>query len=328
MKKKILTSLLAGLLALATLACGLSACAIKGDLDKEMQINVSVLSGTTGYGMVKLMHDSDEKTTELNYNITVETQVTNVQSALINGSVDIAALPTNKAAMIANQTNGKIQVAAVNTLGVMYLVTTNGETLSDFEALKGKTVGIPLEPSYILTALCEANDLTVGEDVTIETYATPSELQQKVLAGKVEYAVLPEPLLSTAMSKKDNIKVSMNLTEEWENIYTDGKLMQGCIVVRTAWAKAHPAELNKFLKEYEGSVTYVNENPAQAGEMVETYIGIAAAVAEKAIPRCNLTFISGTEMKEKLSALYDVLKDVPDANIGAVPGEDFYYIAA
>lgn len=338
LKKRLLTLLLAGATALATLVCGLTACSITDsasdsindstdELNTEMQINVSVLSGTTGYGMVKLMDDAQKDAASLNYEITVETAVTAVQSALINGSVDIAALPTNKAALIANQTNGKIRMAAVNTLGVMYLVTTNGETLSDFEALKGKTIGIPLEPSYILTALCEANGLTVGTDVTIQTYATPAELQKSVIAGTTEYAVLPEPLLSTAMSKKDNIKVSMDLTEEWEKIYSGKKLMQGCIVVRTAWANEHPAELNQFLKEYQASVTYVNENPAEAGGLVETYIGTAAAVAKNAIPRCNLTYIAGAEMKTQLSALYNVLKDIPAANIGAVPGDEFYYIA-
>lgn len=325
MKNKLLKFVFAGILAISLPVCGLTACTVRGDVDTETEIRISVLSGTTGYGMVKLMNDSEAKTTTLNYSITVETQITNIQGALVNGSVDIAALPTNKAANIANQTNGKIQMLAVNTLGVMYLATTNGEIVSSFEDLRGKTVGVPLEPSYILTSLCEANGLTVGTDVVVETYATPAELQKNVIAGKTEYAVLPEPLLSTAISKKENIKASLNLTTEWKKAHTDGELMQGCLVVRTAWADAHTAELRKFLTEYKASVDYVNENPADAGKMVEKYIGTAAAVAENAIPRCNLTYIAGAEMKTKMTAFYTVLQNVNGANIGAVPTDSFYY---
>ncbi|MGM9636422.1 MAG: ABC transporter substrate-binding protein [Eubacteriales bacterium] len=295
-------------------------------LDTDLQIRVAVLSGATGYGAVKLMNDAENKTTALNYQINAEASAKVIQDSLIADQLDLAALPTNKAALIANTTDGDIQVVAVNTLGVMYLVTTDGSTISTFEELRGKTVGIPEEPSYILKALCEANGLIDGTDLTISTYATPGDLVTAVVSGQVTTAVLPEPLLSTAMSKKDTIRISMNLTEQWENIYTGGKLMQGCIVVRTEWAEAHPAELAKFLEEYKASVEFVISSPAEAAPMVETYFGTAAAVAEKAIPRCNLTYLDGEEMKAQLQKLYDVLIGIPSASIGdKVPDDSFYY---
>lgn len=295
-------------------------------LDTDLEIRVAVLSGATGYGAVKLMNDAENKTTALNYQINAEASAKVIQDGLIAGQLDLAALPTNKAALIANTTDGDIQVVAVNTLGVMYLVTTDGETISTFEQLRGKTVGIPEEPSYILKALCEANGLVDGTDLTVSTYATPSDLVAAVVSGQVTTAVLPEPLLSTAMSKKDTIQISMNLTEQWENIYTGGKLMQGCIVVRTEWAEAHPAELAKFLEEYRASVEFVISSPAEAAPMVETYFGTAAAVAEKAIPRCNLTYLDGEEMKAQLQKLYNVLVGIPSASIGdKVPDDSFYY---
>lgn len=295
-------------------------------LDTDLEIRIAVLSGSTGYGAVKLMNDAENKKSALNYQISAEASSKVIQDSLIADQLDLAALPTNKAALIANTTGGDIQVVAVNTLGVMYLVTSDGSTISTFEELRGKTVGIPEEPSYILKALCEANGLTDGTDLTISTYATPSDLVAAVVSGQVTTAVLPEPLLSTAMSKKDTIQISMNLTEQWEKIYTGGKLMQGCIVVRTEWAEAHPAELAKFLEEYKSSVEFVLSSPAEAAPMVETYFGTAAAVAEKAIPRCNLTYLDGEEMKAQLQKLYDVLIGIPSANIGdKVPDDSFYY---
>lgn len=297
------------------------------EIDGNLQINVAVLSGSTGYGMSKLMSDAGEKKTALNYAVNVESSPKVVQDSLVAGQLDLAALPTNKAAMIWNATGGKIKVAAVNTLGVMYLVTSDGTAISAFDDLRGKTVGIPEEPSYILTALCEKNGLKVGDDVTVETYATPADLLQSVIKGDVPCAVLPEPLLSTAMSKKDNIKISMNLTEQWESAFPGGRLMQGCVVVRTEWADAHPAELAKFLEEYKASIEYVAAHPGEAGTLIEEYFGTEAAVAAKAIPNCNLCYIDGDEMKSGLSGLYDVLKDIPAAGIGQkVPDDSFYYL--
>lgn len=294
--------------------------------DTNLQINVAALSGSTGYGMAKLMTDAADKKTALNYAVSVESSPKIVQDSLIAGQLDIAALPTNKAAMIASATDGKIQVVAVNTLGVMYLVTTDDTPLSTFEDLRGKTIGIPEEPSYILTALCTANGLTVGTDVTVETYATPADLLQLVIKGDVTCAVLPEPLLSTAMSKNKNIRISMNLTEQWESAYNGSKLMQGCVVVRTEWAENHPAELAKFLEEYKNSIEYVKGNAEAAAPMIERYFGTEAAVAAKAIANCNLVYIDGDEMKNGLQSLYNVLKDIPAANIGEkAPGDDFYY---
>ena len=260
----------------------------------------------------------------LNYTVTIESSPKVIQEGLVAGEFDIAALSTNKAALLASKT-GKIQVAAVNTLGVMSLVTTDGTEIADFEALKGMTVAIPEEPSYILQALLNANG--VADEVMVNTFATPADLLQAVIAGEVTTAVLPEPLLSTACVKKEGTAVQMNLTEEWSKVYDNQQLIQGCIVVRTEWAEEHPAELAAFLDEYSESIEFVKANAADAGAIIETYFGTGAPVATKAIPNCNMTFMAGEEMKEALVPFYDVLITIPSSNIGeAVPADTFYYV--
>ena len=101
-----------------------------------------VLNGTTGFGAAKLIDDSKNGTAALNYNFSVESDASAVNAALISGSVDIAALPTNAAAVVYNKTQGQIKVAAVNTLGVLYVVE-NGDTVKSFADLKGKTLYVP-----------------------------------------------------------------------------------------------------------------------------------------------------------------------------------------
>ena len=295
-------------------------------VDKNLNVNVSVLSGTTGFGMAQLMEQSSKGASALKYTFRVESDASNILPALLNGSVDIAALPTNAAANLYAKKAGTVQVLAVNTLGVLYVVTGEGVSVSSFEDLKGKTVYCPAQnPTFIFTALCRKNGLEPGKDITIDnTYAQPAELRTVLAAGKVDIAVLPEPMVTIARSANDKLTAALDLSAAFGE---SAALAQGCVVVRTAFAEAHPAEVAAFLAEYEASVKFVMENPAEAGTMIEAQ-GIFAkgAVAAKAIPHCNLCFITGQEMADKLTSFYTTLFGVAPASIGgAVPDNGLYY---
>ncbi len=319
--------LIASLLALTLiLSFALTACSTTYDVDKELVINISVLNGTTGFGAAKLMDDTKNGKSELNYHITVETDAANIQAGLINGTVDIAALPTNAAAALYNKTNGGVKIAAVNTLGVLYLMT-NGVEIDSIDDLKGKTVYAPAQnPSFILQAILKANDLT---DVTVDTaFAQPTDLRAALVSGEVDIAVLPEPMVTIAKSANKDLKVSLDLTDEWEKVYGENSLMQGCIVVRTEWAEAHTKELEQFLSDYEASVKYTVDSPKEASELIVAN-GIFtgnAPVAEKAIPNCNIVYMdSDDDISECLDKFYKALYEVnPKAVGGKLPDSGIY----
>ena len=298
--------------------------------DKSLEVRVTVLSGTTGFGMAQLMDQSAKGNASLTYKFAVENDASNILPALLNGSVDIAALPTNAAANLYAKKAGSVQVLAVNTLGVLYVVTGDGVNLSSFEDLRGKTVYCPAQnPTFIFSALCQKNGLEPGKDITIDnTYAQPAELRTVLAAGKIDIAVLPEPMVTIAKSANDKLTADLDLTAAWSAAFGESAaLAQGCVVVRTAFAEEHPAEVAAFLAEYERSVKYVMENPTEAGTMIEAQ-GIFAqgAVAARAIPGCNLCFLTGTEMADKLNSFYTVLYGVAPASIGnAIPDSGLYY---
>ena len=306
------------------------------EIDTNLQINVTVLSGTTGFGMAPLMQKKADGTATLNYNFKVETDASLVNSALIKGTVDIAALPTNAASVLYNKTGGSIQLLAINTLGVLYLLD-NGNNITSFEDLKGKTVAAPAQnPTFIFKYLCEQNGLKVGKvgdtdaDVIIDNgYTSPAELQANVAAGNVTLAVLPEPLVTIVKSSNANVKVAMDLTAEWNKVSPENSLVQGCIVVRKEFAEQHPAEVATFLKEYETSVNFLMNNVNEAAEMVAAQgIFAKAPVAAKAIPNCNICFMVGNEMKSAMSSFLTIMMGVEPTSIGGkLPGDDFYYIA-
>ncbi len=327
MKTKTL-KILTLMLSIIITAMFITACQSKPDTETE--IRISVLNGTTGFGMAKLINDSKNDKASLNYKFTVESDASNITAALVNKTVDIAALPTNAAANLYNTTNGGVKIVAINTLGVLYLMTNSEKiTVSDFSELKGKTVYCPAQnPAFIFEYLCEKNGLKVGEDVIIDnSFAQPADLRTALASGQVDIAVLPEPMVTIAQSANDKLKVSLDLTAEWDKVAEPGSLAQGCIVARTEFIEEHKTELDKFLEEYKASVEFTVENPKEASEAIQSEnIFTNAAVAEKAIPKCNICYVDGNEMKSSLDKFFTALYSVAPASIGnKVPDSGIYY---
>ena len=300
------------------------------ELDKELKIDIMVLSGTTGVGIAPMINDVKNGTAALNYNIEVASSADMINPGLIQGEVEIAALPTNVASVLYNKTGGKVMVAAVNTKGVLYLLE-NGETVKSFADLKGKTVYLPGQgsnPEYIFRYLAEKNGLVIGQDVMVDyTYGSPDELATAITSGLVSLAVLPEPKVTAIKSQNAAVRSALDFTAEWNKV-GDGELVQGCIVVQKSFAEEHPAELAQFLKDYETSINFVNNNIDEAATMIEA-AGIIpkAPLAKKALPACNICFMVGEEMKTSLNSFFKVLFDMAPTSIGgALPDDGIYYL--
>lgn len=292
-----------------------------------VKANVSVLNGTTGFGMANLMDAAAKGEASLDYTFTVETDASNIVAGLINGTVDIAALPTNAAAAVYNKTQGGVQVLALNTLGVLYVVTDGSVNVTSMANLEGMTVYAPAQnPSFIFQYLCQASGL---ENVTVDnTYAQPADLNAAVASGQVSVAVLPEPMVTVARAQNPDLVVALDLTAEWDKVAVPGSLVQGCVVVRTAFVQEHPEAVAMFLREYEASIdTMLSDVEGTAEKIQANGIFAKAPVAAKAIPNCNVCFITGAEMQASLSEFLTVMHGVAPASVGgAIPGDDFYCI--
>ena len=302
---------------------------------EPVAVKIYTLNGTTGFGMAKLMEDAANGafTTE-RYTIEVKTNpAEEVLPALIKGEIDIAALPTNAASTVYNKTNGGVKILAINTLGCLYLVTTDGTTVSSLADLVGKTVYTPAQnPAFLFTHLLQANGLTGQVTVDSTSYAEPANLRDAVASGAAAIAVLPEPMvtIATGAAAKNGktVSVQLDLTAEWDKIPGEaGTLVQGCVVVRTAFLEAHPGTVANFLAAYKASVEYVNEHTEEAAALIAKHgIFPQAAVAKTAIPKCNIAYLDGAEMKAKMQTYLTILLGVAPASIGGkLPADDFYY---
>ena len=290
-------------------------------------INVMVLNGTTGFGMANLMDAAAKGEAAQEYNFTVETDASNIVAALANGSTDIAALPTNAAAAVYNKTQGKVQVLALNTLGVLYLVTDGSVKVESIADLAGQTVYAPAQnPSFIFQHIVDANGV---ENVTIDnTYAQPADLNTAVASGEVSIAVLPEPMVTVAGSKNPDLVVALDLTAEWDKVSEPGSLVQGCVVVRKDFVAQNTTAVQTFLSEYGASIEALTTDVEGTAAKIEANgIFAKAAVAAKAIPNCNVCFIVDSEMQEALSQFLTIMHGVAPASVGgSIPGDDFYCV--
>ena len=318
--KKIISIVLTLILVLSLAACGVNV--------KEVKANVYGIAGPTGIGLAPLMKDAKDGKGSLDYNLQLAASNDEIVAKITNKEADIAAVATNLASTLYNKTNGGIKVLAVNTLGVLNVVT-KGVEIKSIADLKGKTVystGQGANPEYILNNILKNNNLEMGKDVKVEFVSQPAELVAKVVPAKEAVVIAPQPVATTITVQDNQAKIAINLNDEW-NKFNDKKLVMGCIIARSEYVEENPEAIEAFLKDYEASIKAVSENiDATAAACEEFQIIPKAAVAKKAIPYCNIVFEDGDDMKSDLSAYLDFLfKANPKSIGGKLPADDFYY---
>lgn len=294
-------------------------------------IRVAALKGPTGMGMAKLMDENEAGGTRNQYEFTLAGSADEILANIIKGEYDIAAVPTNVASILYNKTEGRIQMAALNTLGVLYVLATE-DSIHEIADLAGKTVystGQGAVPEIVLNYILAQNGLTAGSDVTVEYRSEHSELAALMAAGEAQIAVLPQPFVTSVLLQNENVRVAMDLTEEWNRVTNgESEMTMGCIVVQKAFAEEHPQEMAAFMEEYKASTDYMTDeaNLEEAAALIEKAGIIKAAVAQKALPECNIVCIEGSQMRQIASGFLQVLFDSNPAMVGGtLPDEDLYY---
>lgn len=291
-------------------------------------VNIAALKGPTAMGMLKIMSDNENGDALNNYKFEIAGTADEVVAKLVKGELDIAAVPCNLASVLYNKTQGGVSVMAVNTLGVLYVLDTTGN-VKNVSDLKGKTiytVGKGTTPEFALNYVLKKNGLEPGKDVKIEFKSEATELATLLAAGKAELCMLPEPYVTTVLSKNDKVKVAFSLTEEWKNVQPEFKLLTGVVIVRNGFLESNKAAVDAFMTEYKASVDYVNKNTAQSAKLCAKFEIAPEAVAKTAIPRCNIVFIEGDAMKKDIKGYLSVLFEADAKSVGGkLPDEKFYY---
>lgn len=334
---KHIKSIISLLLAL-TMALSLTACGTQADTEPQQpddtpapaEVNLYVLSGPTGIGAMNLWAAADAGETQNTYYITMPGANDEVVAAISNGDADIAAVATNLAATLYNKTSGGVTVLAVNTLGVLSLLG-NGQEIASIADLAGKIIyasGQGANPEYILRYVLNGNGLDPDKDVTIRFVGEGSELLTVWQTDPEAVIMAPQPVATSILMQNENARTLFNMTDEWGRVSGgDSTLMMGCVIVRNEFLQENPGAVALFLQEYAASIEKAQSDVEGTAALCEQYGLIPkAALAQKAIPSCGLTFVTGAEMKSALSGYLQVMFDANPKSVGgAMPGDDFYY---
>ena len=325
MKKDMKKNLMKRIVAMITVAVMLfslaafAACSKKQD---DTEIRIAALKGPTGMGMVKLA----DKQNYPNYTVSIEASPDALNPRIISGEVDVAAVPVNLASVLYNKLDGDISVLAVSTLGVLYVLEAGSEVNSVAD-LAGKTVyatGQGATPEYILNYLLDKNG--VAGSVEVNYVGEHAALATMLADGSAEIGMLPEPNVTSTLAGNDNLRIALNLTEEWNKVCST-ELVQGVVIARKSFVNEHPEAIEQFLREYEKSSAFVNEDIDEAAKLiVDAGILGNVEIAKKAIPNCNISFSKGEAMHKAVEGMLTVLFEANPKSIGGkLPDKDFYY---
>ena len=347
--KKVLSAVLALAMAASLAACGGAAAVSSTEPASEPAateapaettetaaesagIRIAGLKGPTTMGLVNLIAQAEAGQTAQDYAFTMYGAADEIVPLLVKGEMDAAAIPANLAATLYQKTGGALEVACINTLGVLYVVEL-GNNIQSVEDLKGATIvttGKGTTPEYVLRYVLSQNGIDPDKDVTIEYLSEATEVAARLTTPTTDsgtiVAMLPQPFVTSVVAQSEGgVRVALDMNEEWQKV-AGSRLVTGVTVVRKEFAEANPDVMAQLMTDYAASVESVTADLSGTAALCEQYGVVAkAALAEKALPSCNIVFETGDEMKTDLTAYLQVLYDADPASVGgALPGEDFY----
>lgn len=296
---------------------------------EPVAVRVATLKGPTAMGLVKFMSEVEvQNITDNNYSFEILDAPDQVVAKVAQGDVDVASIPANLAATLFNKTKGAYKVACLNVLNVLYIVET-GNAISKFADLKGKTLyasGKGAVPEYALSYLLSKNGMTLGEDVQVEWKSEHTECVAALAQDPEGIALLPQPFVTVAQTKNSQIRVAIDLGAEWEAVNPQSKLIAGVTIISSKLISDSPDAVTALLSHYKDSVAFAVDHPDDAATLVGKYGIVPEPIAKVALPKCNITYIDGADMKSALSSYLGILAEANSQAVGGqVPGDDFYF---
>lgn len=299
---------------------------------EQTAIRIAGLKGPTTMGLVNLISKAEAGESAQAYDFTMYGAADEIVPLLVKGELDAAAIPANLAATLYQKTNGGLEVVCINTLGVLYMVEL-GDNIQSVEDLKGATIvttGKGTTPEYVLRYVLSENGIDPDSDVTIEYLSEATEVAARLTtpgtSSSTIVAMLPQPFVtSVVVQSEGGVRVALDMNEEWQKV-AGSRLVTGVTVVRKEFADANPDVMAQLVKDYADSVQSVMTDLEGTAALCEQYGVVAkAALAQKALPSCNIVFETGDEMKTDLETYLQVLYDADPAAVGgALPAGDFY----
>ena len=325
MKSKKLTLIISMILVISMLALAGCGSTPEEPVEISAPINVAVMNGPTGMGMVDLMGNE-------NYNIEVFQAPTDAVPKIVSGEIDVACVPSNLAAVLYNKTEGQIVCVSPMVMGVLHILG-NGVEAASLEDLKGMTIvsaGQGGTPEYALQTVLKSAGLEMGTDVQVEWLASHADVNQKLLSEEGTVAMVPEPFVSAALAQGgDAVTDLFDMNTLWSEA-TGQDFPMGVLIARRDFVENRASDLSGMLVELKASIDDVNTASDEVAQKIVDagFLG-NPEIAKAAIPNCSLTLYTGDDLAKGTEIMKTFNETMfaltPQAVGGALPGDDLYY---
>jgi NitT/TauT family transport system substrate-binding protein len=293
---------------------------VKTDSAKDKTLNIYVPSAPPALPLYKSAQ-SQQNLSIISYSSVASEAV----PAIIRREKALFVIPTNTAATLYNK-NEDLVIVGILSRGLLSLMSSEpGE--SSILDLRNKDIYIPApgsSPDVI------ARYLFKREGVTPQIhYSSSPEIAKLIISGRIQRAVLPEPLASLAAAKSSGtVRKIADLSATWKSVNRGSKgIPQVALCCSGTFYKEHQREIKNLSESLTASVTWVNANPREAGEFGARSGGlkIPAAIIEMSIPSMNITWQKASDEKEDIESYLNALYEMdPKTTGGSLPDSGLY----
>jgi len=330
MKKKLALFLIVVLSMLTFIGCGNNNKA-QSDSTKNTteikEINFVAPDGLPAIAVAKLIKEKPEIKAGYNINYTIEQSSESLVTSVMKSEPDIAIVPSNVAATVFNK-NKEYKIAGTVGFGSFYIGSTNEN--QTFEDLKGKEVyniGKGLTPDIIAKTILKDKGIDVDKDINFSYVDGVNELAPIILSGKTQYAVIPEPALSTIQSKNEKFNVILDLNEEWKKINnSEYGYPQSTIIIKKDLCENDTEFVKEFLKQIKTATEWVYSDKETLGTYCEE-IGVSAKkpIIIKAIDKSNIKYVDIKDSIKEYKTYFEKLNEFDPKTIGgSIPDDEIF----
>lgn len=330
MKKKLSLILVVVLSMLTFVGCGNFSASnenIKEENTESKEISFVVPDGLPAISVAKIIKEKPEVKKGYNINYTIEQSSENIVTSIMKSEPDIAIVPSNVAATAFNKT-GEYKIAGTVGWGSFYIGSTKeNQTIEDLKGKEVYNIGKGLTPDIIARTILKEKGLDPDKDINFSYVDGVTELAPIILAGKTDYAVIPEPALSTVQAKNDKFNIVLDLNEEWKKINnSEYGYPQATIIVKKELAENNKEFLEELLSKIKESAEWAYSDKETLGTYCEE-IGVSAKkpIIIKAMDRANIKYADIKDSYKEYKTYFQELNTFDPKTIGGkIPDDSIF----
>ena len=292
------------------------------------EINFTVPDGLPAISVAKIIKEKPQIDNKHNINYSIEQSADTLATSVMKGEPDIAVVPSNLASTVYNK-NKQYKIAGTVGWGSFYIGSSDPEVTS-VEGFKGKEVyniGKGLTPDIIARSILKDKGIDVDNEINFTYVDGVAELAPIILSGKSQYAVIPEPALSTVQAKNENFKIIMNLNDEWKSLNnSEYGYPQATLIIKSELIDNDKEFVSKVLDKVEESCSWIYDNKETLGAYCEE-IGISAKkpIIISAIDRSNIKYVGIKDCYDEYKIYFDKLNQFEPKTIGgSIPDDEIF----